>query len=312
MNTIQPIVEPETKTEARRGDALLVILQSNSERSFTIDRMNEAAEELLGFEAGEMIGRALETVLAPRTAEFLADEVEFEEDAPDLGDVLMKQREIRLRHRDGSEIPVVCTVSRLMSQGMKACFQLVIPNQREALARQKVRDFISLNLEGRKQLDETLGIPNRATALEFLPLLENYLSEGSVEACFAVLRMDRFEKSVARYGNAGCLQLLQHMSNCCRSSFRSEDIVFALSPQNLGVVLFDISRESARLVFNRLRWNIRNHHIEFGGKSTFSVTTTIVFDMLDSKRGTSVLERSEAAVAAVEVDERNGLIELGQ
>lgn len=312
MNQPQPIPDTQAKTEGRRGDAILVVLQTNSDRAFTINRMNESAEALLGFETGEMIGRHLETILAPQTAEMLADEIEFEDDAPDLGDVLTKQREIRLRSRSGEELVVNCTVTRLMAQGMSACFQLLIPNQVEALGRQKIRDFIALNLDGRKQLDEAVGLPNRETATEFLPLLENYLTEAKMEASFALIRMDRFEKSLARYGQSGCTQLLQHMSNCCRSTFRSEDIVFCLNPQTLGVVLFDISRESARLVFNRLRWNIRNHHIEFGGKSNFSVTTTIVFDMMDINRGTAVLSRTEEAVATVDIDERNGLVELGQ
>lgn len=312
MSEPQPVVGSEPKNEARRGDAVLVILQTNSDRTFTIHRMNEAAESLLEFEAGEMIGRHFETVLSPKTAEILADDVEFDDDAPDLGDVLSKHREIRLRKSSGQEIALPCKITRLMSEGMSACFQLVLPDQKEALGRQKIKDFIALNLEGRKQLDEAVALPNRATAAEFLPLLENYLPEIGMEACFAIIRMDRFYKSMAHYGHAGCTQLLQHMANCCLSTFRSEDIVFALTPETLGVVLFDISRESSRLVFNRLRWNIRNHLIEFGGKSTFSVTTTIIFDMLDAAQTTPILERAENATNEVDVDERNGLVELGQ
>ena len=312
MSESQPVVDSQANTEARRGDAVLVVLQTNSDRTFTIHRMNEAAELLLEFEPGEMIGRHFETILSPKTAEILADDVEFEDDAPDLGDVLSKYREIRLRKSSGQEIAFACKVTRLMSQGTSACFQLVLPDQKEALSRQKIKDFIALNLEGRKQIDAAVSLPNRDTAAEFLPLLENYLPEIGMQACFAIIRMDRFKKSIARYGQTGCTQLLQHMANCCLSTFRSEDIVFTLTPETLGVVLFDISRESSRLVFNRLRWNIRNHFIEFGGKSTFSVTTTIIFDMLDAAQTTPILERAEKATNDVDADERNGLVELGQ
>lgn len=307
----QPTSQQAAKTEARRGDGMLVVSQHNADKTLIIDRMNSSAEALLGYEPGEVVGRKLETVLAPKTAEFLAEEIEFVDDAPDLGEVLSKQREIRLRHRAGNEVIALCTVSRLMAEGMNACFQLVLPNERETLSRQKIRDFIALNLDGRKQLDASLGIPDRKTAQEFLPLLRTYLTESGITACFAVMRMDRFDKSVARYGKSGCVQLLQHMANCCRATFRSEDIVFALTEQTIGVVLFDISRESARLVLNRLRWKIRNHHIEFGGKPNFSVTTTVVFDMINEDRGDSILSRSEEAALAISADERNGLHELG-
>lgn len=301
----------EAKGEGRRGDGVVLVTQDNAAKALNIVRMNESAEELLGYSSGEAVGRRLETLLNPRMAEYLSEEIEYADDAPDLGDVLSKQRELRLRHRAGQEITAHTTVSRLMPVDGRALFQLVIPNERESLGRKQIRDFIALNLEGRKQLEPVLEIPNRDTALEFLPFLRNYLADGKIEACFAIIRMDRYEKSLARYGQSGCLHLMQHMANSCRASFRNEDIFFALSPQTLGIVLFDISRESARMVFNRLRWKIRNHHIEFGGKSSFSVTGTVVFDMIDAARGETILSRVEEAVAQVGKDERNGLIELG-
>lgn len=300
-----------TKTEARRGDGVIVVLQNNAERSLVIEGMNEPAEALLGFEKDEAKGRKFEILLGSKTAEFLAEEIEYSPDAPDLGEVLSKQRDIRLRNRSGAEIVRQCKISRLMARGAHACFQLLVPNERDALARQKIRDFIALNLEGRKEVDARLGIPNRATAEAFLPLLKTYLAESGLEASFAVIRLDRYEKSVARYGADACMQLLQHMANCCRTSFRAEDIVFVLSDKTLGVVLFDIGRESARLVLNRLRWKIRNHHIMFGGKPNFSITGTVGFDMIDAARGYGVLERCEAAIAEFSLDERNGLVELG-
>ncbi len=311
MSKDQPNAPEAPKTEARRGDGMLVVSQHNETKSLIVDRMNTSVESLLGYEPGEMIGRKLETLLASKTAEMLADDIEYEDDAPDLGDVLGKQREIRLRHRNGNEVVSLCAITRLVAEGKNACFQLVLPNERETLSRQKIRDFIALNLEGRKRIDEALGVPDRQTAQEFLPLLRNYLTESGISASFAVMRMDRFEKSKARYGANGCVQLLQHMVNCCRATFRSEDIVFSLTDQTIGVVLFDISRESARLVLNRLRWKIRNHHIEFGGKPNFSVTTTVVFDMIDEDRENSILTRSEEAALAISADERNGLHELG-
>lgn len=302
---------PENVAESRKNDAVIIVLQSNQDQSFIIHQMNSSAEDMLGFETGEMVGRRFETILAPRLAELLADEIEFYDDAPDLGDVLAKQREVRLRHQSGQELPVECKISRQMAVGSSACFRLAIPNEKEKLGQKKIREFLSLNLDGRKQLDEVLGVPNRATAEAFIPLLENYLAESGIEASLAILRLDRYEKSLGRYGKSGCVVQLQHMVNCCRSSFRSDDIVFVLGDNTLGVILFDISRESARLVFNRLRWKIRNHHIEFGGKSNFSVTTTIVFDMIGADRTTPLLAREEEAVAGLLADERNGLVELG-
>ena len=310
MKAEKTVSESPSEAEARRGDGLLVVLQNNELQTVTIHRMNTVIEALLGYENGQIISRDLDTILGARTAQLLKEDLEFDDEAPDLGEILLRQREIYLKHRQGHEVKVLCTVSRMMAEGTSASFQLVIPNQRDVLAKQKIRDFVALNFEGRKQLDEASGLPNHATAQEFLPFLKNYLAESEIEASFSVIRIDRHAKNLARYGKPGANHLLQHAANCCRAAFRAEDMIFALSDHTLGLLLFDISRESARIVLNRLRWAIRNHHIEFGGKSSFSVTTTIAFDMLTVDTGDALLARCEEAIATVDVDERNSLIEL--
>ena len=128
---------------------------------------------------------------------------------------------------------------------------------------------------------------------------------------FAVLRIDRHKKSIAQYGPQAATQLLMHMHQICRSSFRSEDLIFALSDSTLGVVLFNITRESARVVLNRLRWKIRNYRIEFAGKANFSVSTCIGFDLLDFEDIPGVMSRCETAMAELDANERNALLELG-
>ena len=273
--------------------------------------MNASLDHMLGYEGGVMVGHRLDELLGSRTAEFLAEEIEYKDDGADLGEVLARQRDIRLRDAQGKELVVACTTSRMMAEGVNARFQLVIPNEQEKLANQKIRDFIALNLAGLQQLDASTGLPNRETAVHFLPLLKNYLAESNIDVSFAVLRLDRYAKSVARYGAENCPVLLQHVAKCCTNSFRREDIVFALSDHTLGLLLFDIRRESARLVLNRLRGNIRSHSITFGGKQGFSSTVSLAFDMMEADGESDILTRCESAVLEYDADERNGLIELG-
>ena len=304
---------PETTASSPAEDGLFIVQQNNAAKTLTVHRMNATIENLLGFSAGEGVGLEFKAILGTRIAQLLSEEMEYGEDAPDLDDVLMRQRDLVLRHhRTGQEIKVQCTISRLMSDGVHASFQFVIPNEREELARQKIRDFIALNLEGRQQLDAASGLPDHQTAVTFLPFLKNYLTESKLEATLAVLRIDRHPKNLARYGSGGCATLLKHAANCCGAAFRSGDLIFALSDHTLGLLLFDISRESARVVLNRLRWNIGNHQIDFGGKANFSVTVSIGFDVLDAESDDGVLTSCEEAMAAYNTENRNGLIELGQ
>ncbi len=295
---------------ARRGEGVLVVQQNNQDKSLIISSINETLETMLGYAKGEVVSRRLETILGQREAQILEDDLEYHDDALDFGDIFSRIREVRLRRRMGDEIRINCTVSRLMSHGQNACFQLVIPNEHERLATTQLKEFIALNLEGRKELDAATNLPNHKTAKEFLSLLKNYISATNIKVVFAVIRVDRHQKSLARYGREACAQLLIHAANCCKTTFRAQDMVFALSDHTLGVMLFDISRESARVVFNRLRWKIRNHHIEFGGKSNFSITTCISFDMLGAESAEEVFERCELAIMGLDSNERNALIEL--
>ncbi|MFM9890840.1 MAG: diguanylate cyclase domain-containing protein [Rickettsiales bacterium] len=308
--SVKPV--PVNASETRAGEGVMLIVQHNADKALIIERVNETAANILGYEVDEMKGKRIEAFLGSRTAEFLTDEVEYADDAPDFADVLARHRVMRLRHRSGEESAVECTVSRVMSEGMNARFQLVIPNEREVRANQKIRDFITLNLAGRMVVEPKTSLPNHHTAEEFLPLLKNFLAESEIEAAFAILRIDRFDKSVARYGRDACVGLLQHAAECCRTTFRSEDLIFALSDRTIGLVLFDISRESARLVLGRLRWSIRNHRLRFGDKSDFTSSVTVLFDMLDQERGDGLLARCESAMEAVSLDERNSLVELPQ
>ncbi|MES2984771.1 MAG: diguanylate cyclase [Pseudomonadota bacterium] len=302
---------PSQLGTARKGEGMLVVVQDNQEKSLIISSMNRSVEQLLGYEPGEVIGRKLETILSQKTALALTEDLEFTADAPDFGDIFQRQRDVRLRQRSGEEVAVNCTLTRMMASGMNACFQLVFPNDHEQTAARKLREFISLNLDGRKEIDEATGLPNHKTAKEFLPLLETYLAETNMNVVFALVRLDRHQKSLAKYGKDACAQLLMHAYHCCRSTFRAEDLIFALSDHTLGVVLFDISRESSRVVLNRLRWKVSNYRIDFGGKPNFTITTCIGFDMLSAKGAEEVFERCEKVMQELDPNERNTLVELG-
>lgn len=292
----------------RDGDGILILTQEDARKQWYIRELNEQAAETLGYTVDELKNMPLDTVLGRRTADALRDMVEFVPDAPDLQDVSAKLREFRLKHRMGNEFVLPVRLSRIHARDTNAWFQLVLPNERNQRAQQQMRDFLKLNLEGRLVIDEDTGLPNRTTAKTFHDLLSNYLSSNQSEAAFAVLRLDRHQKSLERYGKDGCVILLKHAANCCRSAFRADDVVCMLDDHKLGLFLLDLPRESSRIVLNRLRWLIRSHRIEFGGKADFSVTVSIAFDMLIND---TVLDVCEASVTKLDQDERNHLIELG-
>lgn len=295
----------------RKGEGQLLLTQNNEQKSVIITGTNTVLDALLGYGPEELIGRKVETLLGAQETKILADDLEYEENATDFGDIFSRLREVRLRRRNGEELRVECALSRVASLDRNACFQIIIPNENERMTSDRLRQFITLNLEGRTELDKATGLPNHKTAREVLPLLKNYLGDSKMNVVFAVLRLDRHEKSLSRYGREACVSLLMHVVNCCKVTFRADDMIFALSDRTLGVVLFDISRESSRVVFNRLRWRIRNQRFSFGGKPDFSISACIGFDMLLADTTEEVFARCEQKMIELDANERNALVELG-
>lgn len=291
----------------REGDGILILTQEDARKQWYIKDINEQAANQLGYTVGELQNMPLDTVLGRKTADALRDMVEFEPGAPDLQDVTAKLREFKLKHRLGDEMVLPTRLTRINARDEHSWFQLVLPNERDQRAQQKMRDFLKLNLEGRLVIDSVTGLPDRATAKTFHDLLSNYLNSSESQAAFAVLRIDRHEKSLKRYGKDACVTLLKHTANCCRSAFRADDVICVLNDHTLGLFLLDLPRESARVVLNRLRWLIRSHRIDFGSKADFSVTVSIAFDMLTNE---GVMAACEKSVEALDEDERNHLIEL--
>lgn len=305
------IVETPKADEGRRGDGLLLIAQDNQRRQLLIEAVNEAALNRLGYREEEIKERKLEVVLGHESALILEEELEYDEHSPDLADVLSRQRELRFRLRSGKEIAVACRINRLLAENRQHRFQLIIPNDREAKARQQLREFLKINLEGHQQLEPATGLPDRPSFDAFIGRVKGFSAESPMEVALAVLRVDRWEKSIARYGEQACKKLVQHVATVCKNTLRSEDVVAGMEDR-LGLMLIDISRDSARVVLNRLRWNIRSHTIDFGGKSDFSITVSLAFTMLSEENSARILSDCEAAVGKLEDDTRNALIELAE
>ncbi len=294
---------------SRKGDAIVLVSQDNTHRKLTIESLNASALVFLGYEEAELKGRKLEVLLGQQSALVLDEELEYDENAPDLADVLSRYRELRVRLRSGQEVSVPFRLNRLMAEHHQSQFQLILPNDRDVTARQKLRDFLKTNLEGHQQLDAITGLPDRATMQATIERIRNFSSENQAQVCVAVIRLDRWQKSIARYGHEQCQLLLKHIASQCRSTFRTEDVIAGLG-DSLGLILIDLSRESARVVLTRLRWNIGSHLMEFGGKSNFSNTISVAFAMLGDESGKEILRQCEAAITKLDHDTRNVLIEL--
>lgn len=290
-------------------DASLLVSQNNQKRTVKVVEISVQAAELLGYVHQEIEGLPLQTILSDATKETLEELLEFDDAAEDLDDVIKRIHHFRLKRYNGEEVPVAIKIFRESVRDQNQWFRLLVKDERRQIAEKSITSALREHFEGVRSVDAETGLPERNSCARYFEMVQNYGKSHELKACFAVLRIDRHEKNMARYGKSGCLQLLQHVAACCRGSFREEDIVCQLSESSIGLFLLNIELESARVVLNRLRWNIRNHRIDFGGKSDFSNTVSIVFAPVHAHLDDDLLSACEQSSAAIELEERNLLIE---
>ena len=293
----------------RKDDIALILRQNNEIGTITIIDVDENFAALCETNREALLNTPFLDILGAKTVEYLTDAIEYGADGVDLSEACQKLRELRVKNSSGADIIRAFRVERIDSPDGYEWFRLILAGDDQRVIRDMLNQSLQEHFAGQASTSPETGLLTGEAAEAYLGMLKNVLPSRDMDGCCALLRIDRFDKSLARYGKAGSLQLLNHVANCCKSTFRSEDIVCQINNHTLAMFLVDINHDAARVVLNRLRWNIRNHRIAFGGKEDFSVTVSISFGSVLTP-GESILERCKRTVEALTVDDRNQLLEL--
>lgn len=291
------------------GQAYMVVAQNNVKKTVKIKEINDAAANLLGRTTVEMLGLELRDVVGAKVSETLNEYLEYEDEAYDLDDILKRVREFKMKHYNGEEIVMALQIIRDQARDENQWFRLIIKDERRQIKERSLLNILKENLTGVQSIDETTNLPNMVACQRSIEVIQNYAKTHELTSCLAILRIDRHQKNMERYGKKGVMDLIQHVASCCKAKFREDDQVFHLGDHLVGLVLMEISHDSARIVLNRLRWFIGSHRIAFGGKSDFSVTISVAF-MPILPEADDVLTRCLKMADAFGADERNLLTEL--
>lgn len=261
----------------RSDDAVLTICQNNSTKSIEIHDINENAESLLGLRAGDLKDKPLTTILPSRIAEMLEDYVEYELDGNDVGSVLTKVQSFAVLGKDKKETGYRLKVVRAESTDQTIHFKLVLQDQLGLRKNEALRQAIQENFKGHEVLDPDMLLPDKKSLEKDIELMGYYNSKSDLRTCFAVLQLDHYDALLSQYGDNLCLSLLRHVATICRQNLRPDDVVGCVSRRRIGVLLLDTTPESARMVFNRLRWQIAANPYDLPNKTTLGLSVSIGF-----------------------------------
>ncbi|MDE3017049.1 MAG: diguanylate cyclase [Pseudomonadota bacterium] len=295
----------------RSNDAVVTICQNNRAKSIEINDLNKEAEDMLGYRSRDMAGRPLQQLLPPRIAEMLNEYVEFERDANDVGQVLSKVQSFSIIGQDGKEAGYRLKVVRTESTGDAIHFKLVLQDKTGLRRNEALRKAIEDNFKGHEVLDEDTGLPDRHSLEKDVELMGYYSNKSDLRSCFAILHLDHYDELFSQYGRPACHAMMRHIAAICRQGLRPDDVVGSILYKRLGVLLIDTTPESARMVFNRLRWQIAANPILLPDKTSIGLSVSISFCRIGGRVSEkSVIEDCSAAIENMGAQGINALIEV--
>ncbi len=297
----------------RSNDAVITICQNNAHKSIEIRDVNRMAEDMLGAGNAELAGQALSRILPPRIAELLTEYVEYGGEINDVGAVLGKVQSFAIIGRDGKENGFRLKVVRAESTGSQIIFKLVLQDKMGLRKNEALRTAIQDNLKGHEVVDPETGLPDRASLGKDIELMGYYNSKSDLRTCFSILQIDHYDDLFSQYGRPVCQSIIKHVAFICRQNLRPDDVVGSVNYKRLGVLLLDTTPESARMVFNRLRWQIAANPYTMPERTTIGLSVSISFTRITGRvDDKQIIDECDRALDQMPANTANALIEIGE
>ncbi len=286
----------------RRHDAVLVVCQNNEARKIEIAAVNDQAQTITGYTNEEMVGSSLLEILDDSSVQLLNEQIDFAPSHNDVADVLTKVRSLHVRTKAGDMQEFRLRVVRSEMIGSHPTFHLVLEDERIALENDNFKKVLKENFKGHEVLEERTGLPNRLSLMKDLEMFQFFAKKREVTASFAVLQLDNAAQMAAMMGDQVPYQVLKHLGQLCTQRLRNEDTVGLLSGDSLGMILMQITPQSARVVLNRLRWSAASMPVILDTGKRVDPEISIAFHMIGTQGPENIIVSCEQQVKTTPAD----------
>lgn len=293
----------------RATDAVITICQDNTAKNVIVTALSEPAKELSGLSPDKIVGESLAEILPDKIVEMVNDYLEYEDGGNDIEQVLSKIRNFSLRMPDGKNVPCKLKVVRTQADAHKSWFNLILQDDVAMRKAESVRAILRENFKGHEVLDPVTGLPDRGSMQRDLELVQYHADNKQLSACFALMGVDNYQALLTRHGRANCDKILTQVAMQCRRNLRGDDVVGLIGADRLGIILLDISNESARIVLNRLRWLVSSHAMEIEAGKSINATVSVSFASISSTEAEEVIRQCETSLEVLAGKQLNTLVE---
>lgn len=294
----------------RKYDAVLVVCQNNAEQRIEIAGANEKAQQVLGHSAEALAGRLLTDFLEARVIDRIEDYVNYADPFSDVGDIFAKTHSLKVKNTDGEMQEFRLRVVRSEAVDNNPVFHLVLQDEQIHRENEAFKQILTENFKGHEVVDERTHLPDRASMLKDLELVQHYKQKKEFSASFGVIRIDGVEALRTDNGQEVCYQILRHIGQLCRQRLRKDDHIGLISGSALGIILMDITPESARIVLNRLRFSVSSMPVIMEDGAKHDITVSICFHMINNVIPEDILMRCEEKLRNMQNDGVSAILEV--
>lgn len=292
------------QSSQRKSDAVLSICQNNDNKSIKIIEVNEQALQILGYEASELIGSDIRSILPGTIRDSIEDGLEFELGAPDISEVLRKVRHFSLKSHSGDIIPLEMKIYMGESIGYNSVFKLILRDRTVKDSIDASRDTVA-NLKGYEIIDESSGLPNRDSFIKDLEMVCFYIGRDNIIASLATMKLDDYDAIKAQYGQEAADKLAHDIAIRAKLNLRVEDTVGRIGDDEIGMILIDANSDCAAIALNRMRWQIRSQPVEILGHGIITPSVSIGYrEITESSREDELF--SDCAIALASAVKQGG------
>jgi diguanylate cyclase (GGDEF)-like protein/PAS domain S-box-containing protein len=275
----------------RKIDALISIRQDNVAREIIIINMNEAAQRLVGYNAKEVSGKILSTILAPRVNEILESYLDFENNSSDFAIVARKIPNFQILSKKGEIISASLKVFNLVGQGGDIQeYELLMRDITLINKIAELKEIITNNSDKIKDKDAKTGLPNINNVVYATDTAYSFLEQhSSIDVCFAMVEMRSFEYYKQNYGEYIACEIAGKVGDIIKKCLRTEDVLGYMGTGIIALVLIDCSLESAQNVFGRIQKDIASAQITLKNGKAVSLPIAAAYTQIRKDRDMALM-----------------------
>lgn len=291
----------------RKGDGLLLVCQNNVDRTISIREVNDILCDITGFGEAELMYEPVIKLLGHKAKEAVEDYVEYDDFGRDMHAVLSRIQDFRLRKKNGEEVAVSCKIVRSNAYDRHHWFRLIIKDEVERRAEDVQRNTLVEQFRTQETLDADIRIPDRQSLENYLLTVSNSVRTGMLDAVYVMVRLDDYAELITQSADIAH-QSMRHVAATTARCLRTDDVIGRVEYNSLGLILNDITMESARVVLNRLRWAIASDRMTMDDAPSRALSVSLAYAKISGDASKNYPEKCKKALEDIYTP--NAMIEL--